>query len=121
MSDTVFPTLVSSSWKMTRTPQWETGVQISASGVSCRAKYRSKPLWKWTLKNGILQSADTIADLQAIEGLYNSLFGMYDSFLWPDPENSTIADGSVQVIVDGVSYWRVGFLKDDATFDRFAY
>lgn len=108
MSDLLFPTLVSSNWKLTRTPQWITQVQTSVSGVRCSAGFRSSPLWKWTLKNGVLQAADTIQDLQTVESFFNLLAGAYDSFLWQDPEPVSFTGGTV----------RVAFLQDAVDFDR---
>jgi hypothetical protein len=116
----VFPTLKSNNWKLTRTPQWSSIVQTSAAGWSQRAALRSRPLWKWTLKNGVLQSDPTIGDLQAIEDFFNSVDGMAGSFLWRDPEDATISDSAVQVLSGGVYYWRVAFLADELDFERFA-
>lgn len=112
MSDLAFPTLQASTWKLTRTPQFVTKEQLSASGARCAAAFRSTPLWKWTLKNGILQADDSIADLQAIEGFVNTLAGMYDSFLWTDPEAPSFT---------GTNPTRVALLSDSPTFERFAY
>lgn len=121
MSTTVFPTLVSSNWKLTRTPQWTTTVKSAVSGDRRRAALRDKPLWKWTLKNGVLQSDPAIGDLQAIEGLFNDMCGRWDFFLWKDPEDDSIADADAQINILGTLYWPVAFLTDSANFDRFAY
>jgi hypothetical protein len=120
MADVVFPTLTSPNWKLTRTPQWSSIAQTSAAGRRYRAALRSRPLWKWTLKNGVLQADPTIADLQAIEDFFNARGGTADSFLWQDPEDTTIGDPSVQVLNAGVYYWRVAFLADALDFERFA-
>lgn len=117
MSDIVFPTLASPNWKMTRTPVWHTLVQTSASGKRSRVGLSSAPIYKWTLKNGVLQAGDSIADLQAIELLFNQMNGMNDSFLWNDPESSSIPNLSNLSLVSGV-YFRVAFLADEADFDR---
>jgi phage-related protein len=109
MSDLAFPTLISPNWKMTRTPQWMTKVQLASSGARTSAGLRSTPLWKWTLKNGVLLAAETVADLEAIEGFVNTLAGMYDSFLWTDPDAS--GPGTV----------RVAFLSDAIQFERLSH
>lgn len=115
MSDIVFPKLVSSNWKMTRTPFFKTMVQESASGNKyATAALRSGTLWKWTLKNGVLQSACAIRDLQAIETLFVSVYGMFDSFLWPDPEPCSITPGYI-------NYFPCKFLSDSVDFDRLCY
>jgi hypothetical protein len=122
MPDVIFPALQSPNWKLTRTPQWLTLRQESASGKLVRASLRSRPLWKWTLKNGVLQAQSTIADLQAIQDFFNDeAQGMANSFLWRDPEDTTIQDAAVQVDVDGVLYWRVALLEDAIDLERFAY
>jgi hypothetical protein len=114
VSNIIFPVLKSSNWKMTRTPQFKTLIQTSASGLRTRAALQSAPIWKWTLKNGVLQAAPTIADLQAIESLFNSMYGMYDSFLWRDPEFESLIPGYD-------TYYSVAFLTDALDFDRFAH
>lgn len=111
MSDLAFPTLVSSNWRLTRSPTFVTKVQLSASGLRSAAAFRSTPLWSWRLKNGVLQSDTTIADLQAIEEFINTLEGMYDSFLWSDSEVTSFA---------GTYPTRVALLKDSHEFERFA-
>ena len=59
------------------------------------------------LKNGVLQSADAIGDLQAIESLVNQMAGMYDSFLWTDVELG--------------QQFRVAFVSDAVTFNRICH
>lgn len=114
MSDIVFPKLVSSNWKLTRAPFFKTMAQESVSGKYTTAALQSGVLWKWTLKNGILQSKCSIRDLQAVEGLFISMMGMYDSFLWPDPEPCSITPGYI-------NYYPCKFLSDSLDFDRLAY
>lgn len=112
MSNILFPTLRSPNWKLTRTPFYKTMAQESASGNKyITAALRSGKLMKWTLKNGVLQAADTIADLQAIQNLFDSMLGMYDSFLWKDPESQTLTPGYD-------AYHPVKFLSDSLDFDR---
>lgn len=119
MSTIVFPVLKSSNWKMSRAPQWSTQVVTAVSGDRKRAPLQEKSLWKWTLKNGILQTA--LGDLQAIQGLFNQMQGRWDYFLWLDPEGASIADPSQQINILGNSYWPVAFTHDSTDFDRFAY
>jgi hypothetical protein len=120
MSSTIFPTLRSPNWKMTRTPTWSTIVRTSSTGNRRRVPLRTKPLWRWTLKNAVLQSADTIADLQTIQDFYNARAGQLDSFLWQDPEPDSISPDPDIASVLG-SYWPVAFTVDSIDFERFAY
>lgn len=119
MSNQFFPTLHTSSWKLTRTPQWQTQVQTSVPGDRKRNPLQTKPLWKWTLKNGVLQSA--YGDLQAIQDLFTAMHGSLDWFLWKDPEGDSIVDPSVQINILGDYYWPVAFTSDSLDFDRFAF
>jgi hypothetical protein len=120
MSSVVFPTLRSPNWKLTRTPTWSTVARTSSTGDRRRAPLRTKPLWRWTLKNAVLQSADTIADLQTIQDFYNARAGQLDSFLWQDPESDSITlDPDISSTLG--SYWPVAFTVDSIDFERFAY
>lgn len=119
MATPTFPTLVSSNWKMTRSAQFFTKPQLSSSGKRTVAGLRSTPLYKWRLKNGVLQAADTIQDLQEIEGFINTLQGAYSSFYWTDPEQESIAGNPFLVAftndaieLQQLSYqiWQVGEL-----------
>jgi hypothetical protein len=114
MSNIIFPTLKSSNWKLRRSPMFTTITQTSSSNKVTSAALQSSVLWKWKLQNGVLQSAPAIADLQAIQNLFVQMYGMYDSFLWPDPEPSSITIGFQ-------SLYPVKFTNDIADFDRFAY
>src|SRR5947209_793075 len=94
MSNIIFPTLKSPNWKLVRSPFYKTMVQESASGNKyVTAALRSGKLMKWGLKNGVLQADSTIADLQAIQNLFDTMLGMYDSFLFKDPESQTLTPG----------------------------
>jgi hypothetical protein len=119
MSIQFFPTLNTSSWSMTRSPQWNTQARTSATGDRKRNPLQTKPLWKWTLKKGIPQSAN--GDLQAIQNLYTAMYGPLDYFLWKDPEGDSIIDPTAQINYRGDYYWPVAFTEDFLNFDRFAY
>lgn len=114
MSNIIFPALRSPSWKLTRSPFYKTMAQESSSGKYVTAALRSGKLMKWTLKNGVLQAADSVADLQAIQNLFDSMLGMYDSFLYRDPESQTLTPGYD-------AYHPVKFLSDSLDFDRLCY
>lgn len=104
---------------MSRSPQWATTVETAMNGDRTRAPLQTSPRWKWTLKSGILPTAT--GDLVAIQNLYNQMLGRLDYFLWQDPEGQDIEDPTLQIQVNGQSYWPVAFTHDSTDFDRFAY
>src|SRR4051812_15874433 len=95
MSNLSFPVLNSSNWKLSRTPQWKTQAATSSSGVHTRNPLQTSPIWKWTLKNGILRAADTVGDLQTIQNLFLQMYGRWDYFMWSDPEGSSLIDPTI--------------------------
>jgi hypothetical protein len=119
VSNTSFPALKSSNWKLSRTPQWKTQVATSSSGVHTRNPLQTSPIWKWTLKNGILRAADTIADLQAIQNLFLQMYGRWDYFLWTDPEGASLIDQNIALGSNPT--FAVCFTHDTVDFDRFAH
>lgn len=118
-TDLFFPILKSPNWKMTRTPVWATQARTAVIGDRRRAPLQTDVIWKWTLKNGVLQSADTVADLQAIANLFDQCYGMLGTFSWTDPEGLDLVDEN------GATYagqmWEVAFTADSLDFERFAY
>src|SRR5689334_6081123 len=113
MSVEIFPTLQSPNWKLTRTPVWSSVARTASTLDRRRAPLRVKPMWRWTLKNAVLQSDVTIADLQTIQNFFNARAGQLDSFLWRDPEQTSLPDDTtVMVNILGTYYWPVDFTVD---------
>lgn len=90
MSAQVFPSFTAvpgANIKITRDVQWDTIVQEAISGKETRVARRQNPRRSFALTYNFLRSSTTWTELQTIEGFFNGRQGMYDSFLWNDPED----------------------------------
>lgn len=106
MSTQVFPSLSAIpglNIKITRNVTWDTIVQEAVSGKETRVARRQYPRRQFTLTYNFLRSSTTWLELQTLEGFFNGRQGMFDSFLWSDPEdngssNYTFAQGDSTTI-----------------------
>lgn len=90
MSNAVFPStsVLPGFWiEITRTAAWDTIVQQAVSGKETRVNRRQYPRRTWDIKFNFLRSSTTYLELQALEGFFDQRQGMFDSFLWTDPED----------------------------------
>lgn len=104
MSNSLFPTstqLPGTDIKIVRTPIWDTIVQQAVSGKETRIARRIYPRRTYELQFNFLRSS-TLApfnpvsnELATLEGFFNNRQGMYDSFLFTDPENYTTVNQSL--------------------------
>ncbi|MFI5230062.1 MAG: DUF2460 domain-containing protein [Gemmatimonadales bacterium] len=90
MSNAVFPTLAGLTWDVTKTPQWNTKIQRSDGGKELRAQFYSTPLWRWVLAYDLLRGDLTLHEFQTLVGFYNARQGSFDSFLYADPNDSSV-------------------------------
>ena len=92
MSNAIFPTLPGLAWSVFKTPQWSTRVQRSTGGNELRASYFSQPIWKWRLTYEFLRESAGLSELKQLVSFYNARQGMYDSFLYSDPSDSSVTN-----------------------------
>lgn len=85
MSSLVFPALAGIELVGERTPVWSTRAQEALSGKESRVRKRAYPIYEWELNFELLRDDITTSDLQTIVGFFNSLAGMWDTFLYSDP------------------------------------
>lgn len=90
MSQAVFPALAGLAWNITKSPGWNTKVQRSDGGKELRASFYSEPLWRWVLQYEVLRAATAFTELQTLMGFYNARQGMFDSFLFSDPDDNAV-------------------------------
>jgi uncharacterized protein (TIGR02217 family) len=92
MSNAVFPALPGLTFNITKSPTWSTKVQRSAGGKELRAAFYSSPIWRWVLQYEMLRSnaAAGFTELQTLAGFFNARQGMFDSFLFADPDDSAV-------------------------------
>ena len=92
MSNQVYPSLPGLMWDWTRTPVWSTTEKKSVSGRSFRTANYSYPLYQIKLAYEVLRSAGAYAEMAQLVGFYNQMNGAFDTFLWVDPDDNTIAN-----------------------------
>lgn len=81
MSSLIYPTLPGLTFNSIRSPHFNTGKQQALTGKESRIAYQQWPLWNWELIYEYL----SVADLQAIQGLFIAVQGDFDTFLYSDP------------------------------------
>ncbi len=91
MSNAVFPVLAGLSWNVIKTPVWHTKIQESVSGKELRAAFFSAPLWRFSMSYEILRADAVNAELQSLMGFFLARQGMFDSFLYTDPTDHSVA------------------------------
>lgn len=94
MSNAVFPVLAGLDWNVIKTPVWKTRIQEAVSGKELRAALMSYPLWKFSLSYTVLRANAANAELQTLMGFFNARQGMFDSFLYTDPTDNSVANQS---------------------------
>ena len=95
MSNNFYPlNLPGLAWPVKREAIWaKAGTVLTASQREYRWGFETIPRWQWTLKYDFLREIPALAqaDMQAIVGLFNSSYGQLGTFLWTDPDESTVA------------------------------
>ncbi len=92
MSSAVFPALPGVAWGIVKRPMWNSRLQTSVGGIETRVAFASLPRWRWALPFQFLRQNATNAELQQLADFFNARQGRYDSFLYDDPSDDTIAD-----------------------------
>ena len=90
MSNLVFPDYPGITIDIERTPEWSTLVKEAWSGVETRIGQRPWPRWRYALKIDVLRATD--GEIAGLEAFFNRHAGMFESFLFRDPENHTVTD-----------------------------
>lgn len=99
MSTQVFPSTVQCPGidiSISRKVEWDSIVQEAVSGKETRLARRIYPRREFELKFNFLRSSTTagfapaVNELATFEGFFNNRFGMFDSFLWQDPDDNTV-------------------------------
>jgi len=86
----VFPTLPGLDIKVSRTPLYKTSIQEASSGAELRASRHTYPRYRYTLDLNFLRSTAAWTEFQTLFGFIGRHMGSFDSFLFTDPEDSTV-------------------------------
>jgi uncharacterized protein (TIGR02217 family) len=95
MSNDVFPVLRGLTFNNTRTPVWSTITHKSASGKQQRASLWSYPIWRYKLSYEILRADVAHQELQTLVGFFLEHRGAWDSWLYSDPSDNTVAGQAI--------------------------
>ena len=90
MTALVFPTLAGQGFATVRRPIWRTLAQSSVSGKEQRIEYMSFPLYEWEVNMNVLRTYAATDELAQLQGFFNTMFGMGDTFLFTDPNDNAI-------------------------------
>ena len=99
MSSAVFPTLTGLGWDVVRTPMWDTTIQQNVSGKEVRMSNYTYPRHQWDLtfdglRQGTINSV-VFGEFATLFGFYNQRQGSFDSFLYADADDNTVAAQTV--------------------------
>ncbi|MDB5358845.1 MAG: uncharacterized protein JWO51_142 [Rhodospirillales bacterium] len=98
MSNAIFPTLPSLSWSTFKRPTFSTRISKRTSGREVRAANYAYPLYEFELTYEALRASQVYVELQTLMGFFLQRQGSFDSFLFTDPTDNTVAS---QVIATG--------------------
>lgn len=101
MSNLVFPSFPGLTYPVYRIPTWNTRVKKTASGREFRSRMQLYPIVQYRLKYSFLRDTAALQHLQQLEGFFNQVGGDFDSFLFEDPDDRSVA-GEQFGIGDGV-------------------
>lgn len=89
MTLAVFPQLPGLGWPLTRSPQWQTGIQTTQSGRELLAGFMSYPRYKWSATFDLLRANSTTPEFQQLLAFFNACAGMATQFVFNDPDDNT--------------------------------
>lgn len=97
MSNAVYPALPGLAWPTKRTPLWKTKVSNTPSGREFRTAPMLVPRYRYTLQYDFLRSAAALSEFQTLFGFFNARHGAFDSFLYNNPDDNSIAGQPIGV------------------------
>ncbi len=83
MSLPIFDSPPSMAWNSTKTMEWNTKIQKSASGKRKTLSRWSLPLWELDCSYTCLDTSE----VEYVAGFFAKVRGRAGAFLWPDPED----------------------------------
>lgn len=97
MSSSVFPTLVGLKWDVMKAPSFKTLVQSAVSGSESRVGLRAYPLYQFEMSYEFLGDghAQLGNELKKLMGLFLSMRGSLDNFLFTDPTDYSVTDQNI--------------------------
>lgn len=90
MSNLVFPALAGMTPSVLRTPIWSSTKRPSVSGRQFSVANYAFPRYRYSVSFEVLRQRSDNTELMQIVGLFNQVYGDFDSFLWTDPDDYTV-------------------------------
>ena len=91
------------AWSVFKSPEMSTLVQPAVSGKTTRAQLYADPVWNYKLRWELLKDNDgPPSSLDTLVDFFLSRGGSYDSFLYADPDDSSVT-GQLLGYGDGVT------------------
>ena len=111
MSTSVFPTLVGLAWPQSRVPQFKTRKQVSISGKETRIADWAYPRYQWSLAFDFLRqgnnNGNAYTEFDVLEGFFEKMVGGWDTFLFIDPDDNTVANQPIATTPGGVTAFQM--------------
>jgi uncharacterized protein (TIGR02217 family) len=91
MSSLVYPTNIRGlQFPIVRTPVFKTNIQESPSGKESALSYQVYPRIRFQLSYELARDDVATSELRALFGLFEAMQGRYDTFLFTDPDFSSV-------------------------------
>jgi uncharacterized protein (TIGR02217 family) len=84
MSNLVFPTLPGIEFPVQRAPLWKTSIKEAMNGREYRLAFFSNPRYQYRVSFEALRNTALLQEIQQLIGLFNAVYGSWDTFLWAD-------------------------------------
>jgi uncharacterized protein (TIGR02217 family) len=97
MSNAIFPVMPGLTWDITREPIWSTTVKTAVSGREYRTANWSYPHYHYKMVYSVLRQQGAYAEMAQLAGFFNARQGSYDSFLFTDPDDSSVTAQAIGV------------------------
>ena len=85
MSSAVYPDLPGLQFPVGRRPIWKSYRDETSSGREFATTFWTYPRYEFTLRYEFLRDKAPYVELQQLVGLFNAVYGSFDSFLFRDP------------------------------------
>lgn len=102
MSGAVLSSTIGYRLQAEKTPMWGTSIAWSRSKTRYAVQQQAYPLWQIDLSVEVLRDQAGTDEAKNLMGFFNSRAGAFDSFLYTDPDDSTVTDQQFGVR-DGVT------------------
>lgn len=97
MSNSVYPTLPGLKFPVKRVPIWKTSVRETSAGREFHLKKMLYPRYKYTLGYEFLRDSAALLEFRTLFGFFNSMGGSFDTFLFNDPDDNSIAGQQIGI------------------------